>query len=171
MQMVKKIILGIFFAWFALVIFMPKTELYYALEKKLEKEEIKLNEQSINEGLFSLNVNDVDIYFKGVKVATIQNLSFFTVLFYTHIEVKKLIFDKLLQNKVPKMAEKADIAYNILSPLTINIDANGTFGIVKGEVSLSSYKIHLNFIEVGKIDTIQPFLKKDAKVWFYEKSF
>jgi len=171
MQMVKKIILVMFLLWFAILIFMPKRELYYALEKSIESKDIRLNEQSIETGIFSLEVNDITIYVKGVKVARLKRLNVFTLLFYTHIKLENLVLNELLKDRAPKNADEINLVYQVFSPLTIGVDSNGSFGTVKGKISLSREKINLRFIKIGEISNIQGLLNKDDKGWFYEKSF
>jgi len=60
--MVKQIFIFIVLLWFSILLFMPKQELYYKLEKELEIKNIKINEESINTGLFSLTLNHADIF-------------------------------------------------------------------------------------------------------------
>jgi len=57
--MVKKILLPLLVGYIAFLIFMPKTELYFMLENKLAENDITLNEKSIDEGWFTLNVNEI----------------------------------------------------------------------------------------------------------------
>ncbi len=81
MQMVKKSFIVLMVAWLGILVLMPKQELYYKLEEELAKQDIKLNEAKINEGLFSLTLNQVNVYFKGINVATIEEVNLCTLLF------------------------------------------------------------------------------------------
>ncbi len=171
MQMVKKIALIFFATWLALLLFMPKSELYHSVEKKLAEQDIKLNEKSIEEGLFSLSVKDVTVYVKGIALINIEELNFFTLLFYSSLNVENLIVDEALQVKVPGATKQAHITHQLFSPLSLTVDANGSFGQIEGNIDLLNYKILLNFVETKDISMIQPFLTKDEKGWHYEKSF
>jgi len=171
MQMVKKSILIFFAVWFVLLMFMPKAELYYTLEKVLEKQDIKLNEKSIDEGLFSLSIKDVTVYVKGIALANIEELNFFTILFYNKLSVENLQVDEVLQTKVPSLTKEAIFSHTILAPLTVSVDANGSFGSVEGEISLKDENVHIKFIEAKEIGMLKDVLKKDEKGWFYEKAF
>ena len=57
------------------------------------------------------------------------------------------------------------------SPLSVSLDANGSFGAVDGKVDLANKDLRIDFVEVGDIGMIQSHLTKDEKGWFYEKSF
>lgn len=171
MQMVKKILLPLLVGYLAFMIFMPKTELYYMLEKELAKSEITLNEKSIDEGWFSLNVKDITLYAKGVQVATIEELNYFTLFFYNTAELLMLEVDDLLKSKVPAKTTELVLTQHLFSPLTVAIDANGTFGVIEGELQLGDNVVRLNFVEEKEISMILPLLKKDEKGRYYEKSF
>ena len=171
MQMVKKIFIILFITWFALLVFMPKQEIYYALEKELAKQEIEINEQSIKEGLFSLTLKQVSVYVKGIKVATIENLDFLTLLFYTKIELDSLLLDDSLKAMAPQQTDKALLSYTLFSPMSASIHAEGSFGMIEGNVDLKEQKLHIDFVETKEIEMIRSQLKKDEKGWSYETSF
>jgi len=171
MQMVKKSALILLAIWFSVIVFMPKTELYYTLEKTLAKQDIKLNEKSIDEGLFSLTLKDVTVYVKGIALANIEELDFFTVLFYSSVDVVNLQVDEALHAKVPALTKEASFTHSLLSPLTLSVDANGSFGTIEGDIKLLNKEVRIDFVKVGDMSMIQPYLTKDEKGWFYEKSF
>lgn len=171
MQMVKKSALIFLMVWFSILLFMPKAELYYTIEEELAKQDIKLNEKSIEEGLFSLTIKDVTVYVKGVALANIEELDFFTILFYSSLEVNNLKVDEALHTKVPAITKKTSFTHNILTLLSVSIDANGSFGVLDGEINMVNKDMHIDFVDVGDISMIKSLLMKDEKGWFYEKSF
>lgn len=171
MQMVKKGAVLFGAIWFVVLIFMPKAEFYYAAEKKLLTQDIRLNEGSIEEGLFSLHIKDVTIYVKGIALAHIEELDFFTVLFYNSLEIMQLEVDDALHAKVPPTTKEAKISQHIFSPFRLTLDANGSFGVLEGEGNLLDKEVHIDFVEVKEIGMIQNYLQKNEKGWFYEKSF
>ncbi len=171
MQMVKNSLIAFMIAWFAILVLMPKQEFYYKLEEELAKYEIKLNEEKINEGLFSLNLKQVTVYFKGINVATIEEVNLFTSLFYSSIELQSLHMDDSLKTMVPQETQKALLAHSILSPLEVSVDASGSFGSMAGKIDLSERKVRLDFNESKNIEMLKPQLRKDEKGWVYETSF
>jgi hypothetical protein len=171
MQMVKKFFILSFLIWGALLVFMPKKEIYYFFEKELLSHKIQINEKRIDTSMFSLNIYDATIYVKGVKIATVKELNFFTVLFYSKITLSDLQFDRILKKKIPQTVEHLGLYQTIISPITLPLDLNGSFGEVEGEISLATRKLFLQFINVGKVETIQKSLKKNDRGWYYEKTF
>ncbi|MCD6212354.1 MAG: hypothetical protein J7J02_05145, partial [Sulfurovum sp.] len=98
MQMVKNIFITFIVFWFALLLFMPKQELYFTLEKELAKQDIEINEESIEEGVFSLTLIKPVIYVKGIKIATIEKINIFTLIFTSNINIRSLSLDDSLKS-------------------------------------------------------------------------
>ncbi len=169
--MVKKIFILLFVAWFALLFFMPKQELYYKLEKELAKQGVEVNEESIDEGVFSLTLHNASVYVKGIKVATVEKVSFFTLLFYTKAQIDNLVLDDSLKSMAPQHTDKAVLTHTLFSVLNVSIHAEGSFGLVDGDADLKERTLRLDFIEPKEIDSIKSQLKKDEKGWYYETSF
>lgn len=171
MQMVKKIILASFVLWITVLFFMPKAELYYSLEKALDKQDIKLNEKSIEEGLFSLSVKKVTVYIKGIPLINIEELNYFTLLFYSSLNIEDLIVDEALHSKIPAFIKEGHVKHQIFSPMSLTLDANGSFGQIVGNVDLMQGSVHIDFVNTKDISMIQSSLTKGEKGWVYEKSF
>ena len=171
MQMVKKSGIALIVAWFAILVLMPKQEFYYKLEEELIKHEIELNEEKIDEGFFSLNLHQVTVYFKGIPVATIEEMDLCTLLFYSGLELQGLHVDDSLKRMVPQETQKALLSHSILSPLKVSVDAQGSFGGMTGAIDLNARKVHLDFNESKHIEMLKPQLKKSEKGWTYETSF
>ncbi len=172
MQMVKNIFITFIVFLFALLVFMPKQELYFTLEKELAKQDIEINEQSIEEGIFSLNLIKPVIYVKGIKIASIEKINIFTLIFSTNINVKSLILDDSLKSFAPGKIDVANISHSLFSPFNVNIGANGSFGAIEGSANLNERTLRLDFTETTKeLDSIRSNLKKDEKGLYYETSF
>lgn len=171
MQMVKNFLLPLIVGYLGLLLFMPRTELYYMLERELSKNEIRLNEQSIEESLFFLRVKEVTLYAKGIKVGTIEEINYFTLFFYNRIELEMFEVDELFKSKIPGETSEIVLSYHMFSPLTVSIDAKGSFGVIEGKIQLDENVVRLDLVEEKEIDMILPLLQKDEKGSYYEKSF
>ncbi len=171
MQMVKKIFIVLAVFWFALIWLMPKQELYYKLEQTLAKEDIKINETSMEEGIFSLTIHDADIYAKGIKLATVQKASVYTFLLYSSLEVDNVVLDASLKNMAPTHIEHARFTHAAWDPYHVNVEAEGVFGKMHGDVDLRAKTVRLDFNQTKGIEMLKPGLKQDEKGWYYETSF
>ncbi|WP_373029966.1 hypothetical protein [Sulfurovum sp.] len=171
MQMVKKGFIVLMAVWLSILVLMPKREFYYKLEEELAKHEIKLNEEQVSEGFFSLALKQVTVYFKGINVATIEEVNLCTLLFYSSLELRSLHMDDSLKTMVPQETQKLLLSHSVLSPLEVFVDATGSFGMMTGKIDLSEQKVRLDFNESKNIEMLKPQLKKDEKGWVYETSF
>ena len=169
--MVKKILLSVLFVWIGLIILMPKTELYYFLEKKLEPQGIKLNEDSMSEGLFSLHIDGLSVYVKGIKVAEIKEADILTLLIYNHVNLKDITLDPLLKEKLPQHIDILSLKHWAIRPTVIKVEAKGEWGAVEGEALLLQRKLRLQMQDANKTLPWQQSFVKDAKGLHYEISF
>jgi len=169
--MVKKTFIALGVIWLALVVLMPKQEMYYKLEQILAEEGIKINEKHIQEGWFSLDLDGLEVYAKGIKLADIESLSLFTVLFYTNIEIDNIVLDELLKDKIPTKIDTVNLSHAVWNPMHVGVNGEGPFGSFKGDVQLSERIVRLDFNDTKGIENLQPQLKQDEKGWYYETSF
>ena len=171
MQVVKNIFISLFIVWFAFLLFMPKQELYYAFENVLLEQGIEINEKEIDSGLFSLHVKDVSLYVKGIQVATVDELNFFTLLFYNSVQIEKVKVEESLNAFAPKSMDKTVLMQSLLSPFEVFVTSMGSFGLAEGVANLDKRSVRIDMIDAKDIKVFQSQLKKDEKGWYYETSF
>jgi len=171
MSMVKYIVTLCLITWLAFILLMPKVALYYKLEEQLHMQDIALNEEVIEEGLFTLELKNVSVYVKGIPLAHIEDVTIFTLLFYSSIEVKGLEMDDSLKNMVPKETEEALLQHFVWDPFSLAVEAVGSFGAAQGSIDLKERNVHLDFNESKHIQMLKPKLQKSEKGWVYETSF
>jgi len=171
MQMVKKTVIALVLLWFALLLFMPKIQLYYLLEHNLAKREIKLNESRISESPFGLRVTGMQVYFKGIPIAKIEKTEAVTLLFYNRISTAQITLDALLKEKFPASIEKLVFQYSLIDPLHIHISGSGSFGTLEGNYDLRAHKLHIDIAAGKDIGMIGQWLKRGEKGYYYETSF
>ena len=171
MQVVKKVLMILFVVWFAFVLFMPKRELYYKVEQELTTQDIKINEGSLNEGLFTLNIDDAVIYVKGIDLIHIKHTSFFSLLFYSSMTLQEIVLDDSLKNMLPTRLDEATLSYVIWSPGHVKVTGKGSFGSFEGNIDLVQRQVHLDFTKLTESDILKRQLKKGERGLYYETSF
>lgn len=171
MQMVKKIAMVLFLIWFTLIFFMPKEEIYFSLEKELVKHDIALNEESRTEGIFSLRLKNVTVYVKGIPLATVEELDFFTLFFYSSISFERLMIDESLKSMTPTEIEKLLISHAFWMPLSLSIEAEGSSVESTGKVNLKNRTLHMDINDSKPLEMFKSKLKQGEKGWYYETSF
>ncbi len=171
MQMVKNIFISLFFLWFAILIFMPKQKIYYTLEHELLKQDIKINEKSIEEGIFSLKITDAKVYAKGIEIANIDEINFFTLLFYSNVTIYSIVIDDYLKSYTPGDIDKVITMHSVLSPFEAFLTISGDFGIAEGVIDMNNRDLRINITDIENVKNIKSMLKKDEEGWYYETSF
>jgi len=160
-----------FIIWFAFVLFIPKQNLYYKLEQELAAQGIKINEGKISEGLFTLQIDEAVVYIKGIDLIHVKQASFFSLLFYSSIDLKGIVVDKSLSSMVPTNLEEVTLSHVIWSPRYVSVSGHGVFGAFEGTIDLAERKVHLDFTEITKLGVLKRQLKEGEKGWYYETSF
>jgi len=169
MQMVKRIVGGFFLSIILLWLFAPKQELYYLLEKELKKQDIIINNEKIKDTWIGLNITNAEIYVKGIKIATVDELKFYAFFLYDKLTIKKIDVDDSLANVAPKSVDEIELVYSILDPEHIQIKGLGSFGTIDGYFTPWTKHIKIHFPVAKDIKPFRKFLKKDEEgVWKYE---
>ena len=171
MQVVIKATLGLLVILLSLAIFAPKRELFYLLEERLMQQDIIISNEEIDDGLFTFTLRHPELYFKGIKVADINEVRLFSLLFYTSVIVKKIKPDASLHKWVPGEIDNLTAGYLFWKPGNIALGAVGSFGRAEGVVSINKKMIHIDLTEEKSIKALKPLLKKGEKGWYYESSF
>lgn len=120
----------------SIVVFLPKLNIYYFIESQLNKYEIVLSNEKINEIFFSIDIESVDVYLKNKKMATIETIHNEFLIYKNKINLEGL---KIL-NKNKNILTNISIEHNMSAPLLIKIhSANVSKDI--GRIDLFSRKI------------------------------
>ncbi|WP_153015040.1 hypothetical protein [Sulfurovum riftiae] len=161
----------LFVVWFAFVLFMPKRNLYYKLEQELAVQGIKVNEGKISEGLFTLKIDEAVVYIKGIDLIHVKEVSFFSLIFYSSVDLKEVVLDESLSSIAPTKLADATLSHVIWSPGHVSVSGQGDFGAFEGDIDLVERKVHLDFTETAELGALKRQLKEDEKGWYYETSF
>ncbi len=152
MKKILKLLLYIIVFFLFFIIFLPKESLYNLLEKQLEKNQIIVSNEIINEKLFSISLLDGNIFYQGINLAKIDDITFRTYLFQTKIDVENINFLDSLSSFAPSPINKVTLEHSILDFDKINIKSSGTFGELNGYIDIfkKEIRIELNASNVMK---------------------
>ncbi len=171
MQVVKKGLLIIVVLLLSLAIFAPKRELYYMLEAQLMKNDIIIHNEEIVGGLFTLKLNHPQLYVKGIRVAEVEQIELWSLLFYSRLSINAISVDESIKNLVPTQIDNISISHKLFDPLTLFVDGRGEFGTANGKVMLDNRSVRVNMGDEKLIGKLKPLLKKGDEGWYYETAF
>lgn len=166
MQMVKRLFGGFFLLIIFLWLVSPKQELYFLLEKELEKNDIIISNEHFVDTWYGLKISDADIYVKGIKIATAQSLELQIFFLYN-----KLTVDNIKTEVEPKSIDTITAVFNVIKPYKVAIKSSGSFGSIAGGIYIMDKKLLLRVIEAKNIKAFKKFLKHDTKGDYFEKYY
>ncbi len=135
--MVKKLLRLFAYTLFfslALMAFVPKSSIYYLLEKNLKKFDIVISDEQLKESLFSLTIRNANISTKGIDSATVGEGDITFLLLYNKLSFHNLKLSSIVETYLPSKIALLEIDYSLLHPLTVEVNAHGDFG--EGRASL-----------------------------------
>lgn len=157
---------------FTFIVFLPKTNLYFFLEKNLKEYSVIIDNETIKEEIFSISINNGDIYFLNKKYASFDKIDISTFLFVNNISANDINLEEDTKKLFPYNILNSQIKYNIFSPTTITFDSVGDFGNVEGSFDLISQTL---FITLKPSNEFQKKsreylinMKNDKGVYTYE---
>lgn len=178
LQIFKKSL--IFIIWILIFVYtavalLPKNELYYKAEHILEKYKVYINNEKLDNRLFSFKINDANVAYTDIKIAKIDNISFNSYVFYNSIEVPAFELDESLALILPAKVEFIKIKNSIIQPSMVTIESQGEFGKASGFINLRERKIYIEFVFAPIIKTryrqALRVLKRTKEGYKYESSF
>ena len=169
MQMVKNIVIFLILLPLVVVVFAPKKELYFLLEKRLYEKNIVISNEELDEGWLGLTIVNPDIYYNGAIIATAEKIELWSLLLYTKVDFINLKIAEGLPTEAS--IQSVNVVHSILDPMNIKIDALSSLGSIEGRVSLSDRKVRLDIAKDGNIKAFAKYLKRDKKGRYYESKF
>jgi len=169
MQMVRNAVILLILLPLLTVLLMPKKELYYLLEKRLEAQNIVISGEQLQENLLGLTIEHPTLYLGGAPLATAKEISLWSLLFYTKIDFTDLVVAEGLPTAVN--AKRLHLTHSVLSPLKVILTGESSLGMLDGEIQLKARMLRLNATKGGENKAFARYLKKSEKGWVYESKF
>jgi hypothetical protein len=175
--MVKFLRYCIYFILFflAFLFFLPKENLYFALEKELKTEAVVIYDESIHERLFGVEIEHAFLNAQSIDIAEIQEIDILLLGLYNSVELQGILLSEISANFFPKKIEKVTLRYSIMHPLSLSIQASGEFGVIDGRYSLENKMLTVK-LQPSKLllksyrRTLRFFKKSKDGEYIYEKT-
>jgi len=177
--MVKKLLKFLGFLLFfllALMAFMPKESFYFLLEEQLKPHGVIISNEALDSRLFSLDIENLEISFKGIESGVIEHAKIKLLGIYNSVAFEKIELSSLVSPYLPPSIESATLSYTLLDPLAIKIEALGDFGEARGSLSIleRSFEAKVKPSELMQMQyqkTLQMLQKDEDGEYSYAKTF
>ncbi|RUM67674.1 MAG: hypothetical protein DSZ06_00720 [Sulfurospirillum sp.] len=170
----KKILIAIVSFLVAVVLFMPKVNLFYTLEELLKKEHVEIVVDSIKDRWIDLVLKDATVFYDKIESVKAKEIDIKPWLVYNVIEAKDITMAKGLQSILNFKIDEAKISHSILHYKSLNIEASGDFGSLSGEVDLLKRSVHILLQPTRRFERSQvarDYFKKSKEGLIYESKF
>jgi hypothetical protein len=163
------------FFLFAVILFFPKSNLYYLGEKELKNYKVYISNESVNEKLFGLELKQASLSYEGIEVAKIKQADILFLLVYGSVDLKNIELSSLVESYIPKRIDSCHISYSVIEPLTPQAIVKGSFGEIDAHYNLKTRKVYL-LLKPSKLmlqeyrNSLQYFKKLKNGEYSYEKS-
>lgn len=175
--MIQKLLLakgyGILFVIFLLLL-LPKVALWYQAEAMLKKFDIILDGEIARDHWTHLELTQGTLMIQGLEMAKISKASLNLWLLANGMRIENLFSGKNAQMLQGLSIEQASITHHIFAPLTLFVQAHGSFGTLEGEISLRLRNIELHITPTAALrrnTLIMQQLKATKEGYTYVKSF
>jgi PHD/YefM family antitoxin component YafN of YafNO toxin-antitoxin module len=160
----------------ALILFLPKSSLYYLGEKELSKQKVIISNEILDEKPFSLDISNMTIFVKGINSATVENADINLMLFYNSIDIKNIKIASVASAYIPTNISNVKLSYTIFNPLVVKGNSNGEFGKIKAKYEILNKKLTIYLKPSKKMfrkySRSLRYFKKDANgEYVYAKTF
>ena len=158
-----------------MLFFMPKTNLYYALEHILEAHGVVMSEERIQEKYFSLEVSEAELFVHKIQSMHIKKTKIQLFGIYNKFLFADMTLAPTLEQFMPKEISTAQLSYALYNPLNIDATVIGDFG--KATLNMNLYKkIVIVNLEASKLmksqfsQSLKKFTRDKKGVYHYEYS-
>ena len=145
------------------VLFLPKENLFFFLEKELVQKQIYISKEVLKEEAFGLEIKDMMLSYEGIDIVKVNKTEIETFLFYNTVFMQGGELSPLLSHYWPRKIESCRVVYSVTDPFVVKAVAKGDFGVIH-----AWYDIKTTILKVSlKASTLM--LKKYQKSLRYFK--
>ena len=135
-KLIVKYTVFILFVMYIFLISFPKINFYYFIEKKLQRSDILISNEEIEDNALSFIIKDAKIFYKNIKISNIDNIKIYPYLFSNQVNISNIKISSNFENFIPLNISNIDIKYNILNPIVVFLEAKGDFGTLSSQINL-----------------------------------
>ncbi len=159
----KKFLVILLGCYIGLILFMPKEQLFFTLQRYLAKKQIFINAASTQTPL-SLHLRKGTLFYNGMDLASIQHASIYPYLFFNRLQ----IHDGEL--KVGNYIIKTLAAdYSLLHPWQVMLHGMSASGPLDGTIDLKTHELKL-YIQNPPHIMLQ-YLRRNKKGYYFYAKF
>ena len=146
------------------VVFMPKENIFFTVQKYLAPYKIYINADTAATPL-ALYLHRGTLFFDGMDIAAFDHCKLYPWLFLNLCTISDTKI-----NVGGFKIQKLRLLYSIVNPLKIYLEGSANFGTLKGYINIKNRELKI-YIHHIKNSAIKTYLQKDKEGYFYHASF
>ncbi len=170
----KKFLAVVFTVYLSLILFMPKVNIWFTLEKALREEGVIISDEKVKDyGLF-FSLKDGKLYYDGLKTLDIGSVKVLPFLFFNEITLKNIKSSKETKSLFNLSLSEVDLKNSVLKPFSILIKGEGDMGKFSGSLDLKKRFVKIVLIPSKKFlagGNLRRYFKKSKEGYVYEYGF
>jgi len=139
--------------------FLPKKNIYYALEHIAKTNHINVNENNLKDNPLSLDIENANIFYRDILLGHFKNANFKLFGFYNELLITNISFENSFAKFIPKNIKYSKISYSIINPKLIKIYSTGNFGELNASLNIFTKKINIKLKLAKNYNKTYSFLK------------
>jgi len=171
MRLVKYILFFVVALYLGVVLFMPKSQLYYKAEEFLSNKGVVIGNEKIVDTIGSFKLMHPVAYYQGADVARASNIDIKPLLLVNIVNIDNLEFTGVAKKFIKDYVAHLRAKHTIFRPNYVKLDLNGSFGDATGYIDLKKRLVHIDITKPKNIAAIRRFITKGKKGWQYEYKF
>ena len=124
-----------------IILFLPKYNLYYALEEVLQEQKVYLSNETIIDRGFSLDVQNPDIAFEQLSLAQVDNIKISIWGFANGVRMENIHINDDFVGILPLEIDKIQVINLLYNPMVLDIKGESSEGFFFGSVDLLERKL------------------------------
>lgn len=158
-----KIVLYALFVFVLFIYFAPKKQLYYLGETFLEKHDVIINAERVEERRFSLVLHDGEILYHGVRVGRFEEISLMSFLFWSDIEVKQIDASKQYKELFPASLENGHVYHTLWRLFYVYATGAGEAGEIDARLDIRAHHVVVKLTPSLKMTKKYPHVLQQMK--------
>jgi len=158
-----------------LVLFLPKVNLYYAAEALMQKQNIYISDEEVNDSGFALELINPKIFFDKLELMKVDEIKLSSWLLYSSIKLSHIEVNEGFSDFLPSDINTIQVEHFIYNPTHISLSGESQDSFFYGDVDLVQKKIVIH-LRVGvksekRYKVLLRKLTKEEGGYYYEYKF
>lgn len=139
---------------------MPKTRLYYGLEKALYSSQIILSDEKIHETSISLHIDDGKLFFKDIEVGEFKHIAIYPDIFVNLLKINHFQKNKEISLLPDIVLDNITFFYTPFYPIKAWIKGESSLGHIRGYIDLRQRRVQIDLFASKLPGQLQSLMKK-----------